>query len=469
MNDNDTLLKAIRGRAQKQTEFIYGIQTADRYVRTLQEAVGSDVCYRFAATNQTSFDDIIRKASQTLVYSNPEMVVEDIYGEKGKKFPKEVTLPKNTLMVFRHVLTTPQKDRDGDILRTEGAVVDPKMLLLWQHVPTSPIGKMLAIANHNSKRLEVFSAIVDLNELSHDAAVMVDNDMARFSHGFRALEFEEMKGDGEGGYDVKSFEIMEESMVSVPSNTGAENMEVLLSLVEDGKLTSPIMREYGRTFRKLRPTQVPGVEIRYTEGMGDFKRELVCGSFDELKAAADAGLIGEPKYEDKSGRGKTDSTERNADRDDGQTGTGRKVDKTGSSEEADEAAPEQKDTEGASDSEVKNKGMDEKAGRALSKANEGRVKTAMEAMTEVIEMENVPNAAKALLREALGGLKELISASDNEDETQHTPTVKEAMSIVIAQATPEQQKTILTTLQTLQKNRKRGRFAKQYRSLKGTK
>ena len=272
MTVNEKLLAAIKGRNHKETPFGNGILTADAYVRTLQECIGSDKCYHYMAKGMKSFDDILRKASQTLVYSNPDMQVEEISyakqaGANVRTLENGVELPKNTLMVFRHTLTTPRKDRDGDILRTQGAQVDPKMLLLWQHVHTLPIGKMLLVHEHNSNKLVLISAIVDMNELSHDSAVMVDNDMGRFSHGFRALEFDTLKEEdgsttGPGGFDIKRFEIMEESLVSVPSNTDANTDEILLSLAEGGKLTSPIMKDYTAGVRERRPTQS---SVTYTE------------------------------------------------------------------------------------------------------------------------------------------------------------------------------------------------------------
>lgn len=268
MNTNDLLLDAIAGRQQKRTEFGYGILTADRHVRNMQECVGLDLCYRYGTVRgkNISFDDVLRKAARTLTYSNQDMLVL-------RKAAPDFELPKNTLMAFRHVLTTPRKDRDGDVLRTEGAEVDPRMLLLWQHVHTLPIGKMVAVAEHNKNKLVLVSAIVDLNELAHDAAVMVDNDMARFSHGFRALEFDELKEDegeitGPGGFDVKRFEIMEESIVSVPSNLDAEVEERMLDLVEGGKLTSDLMKETGRTIRDRRAVRVQsGIDLK--EGTED--------------------------------------------------------------------------------------------------------------------------------------------------------------------------------------------------------
>lgn len=305
---NDRLLSAIRGRGQKATEFRYGIITADRYVKTLQDAIGVDRCYRFMSRGNKSFNDLLKEAGRTLVYSNDEMELEEKEANASRfsglmvGAPDGVDIPKNALMVFRHTLTSSRKDRDGDILHSDGASVDPKMLLLWQHVHTMPIGPYLFTASQNPNRLKVVSAIVDMNELCHDCAVMVDNGMARFSHGFRALDFRENKehSKDEGGFEVKRFEIMEESMVSVPSNVDTTVDEVLLSLVEGGKLHSPIMKEIGRNLWEKRKVQVPGVGIKFVERDGSVERELVCSSFDQLKMAVDVGLVGGKNGENKS-------------------------------------------------------------------------------------------------------------------------------------------------------------------------
>lgn len=263
---HETLLASIRNRQEKRTEWNRGVLTADRYVKTLQECVGSDLCYRYAAKGTVSFQDILKKSASVLTYNNEDMVLKDVYTE-AKSFVdvggESIELPKNTLMVFRHVLTSSRKDRDGDILRTGGAKIDPKMLLLWQHVHTLPIGKYLGTTEHTSKRLEVVSAIVDLNELAHDSAVMVANKMGRFSHGFKAIDYAAMKGKGEeghttspGGFDVKIYEVMEESLVSVPSNVDAETEEVILDLLGKKELTSRFMKSYGQTLRNKLPTSV---------------------------------------------------------------------------------------------------------------------------------------------------------------------------------------------------------------------
>lgn len=334
----DGLLNSVRNRRRKLTEFGYGITTADRYVVTLQERLGIDGCYRYFARGNVSFDDLLRKAAQTLVYSNSDMVVEEKRTSSAADLDWK-DLPKNTLMLFKHVLTSSRTDRDGDTLHSEGAELDPKMLLLWQHLHTMPIGRMVKVADRNQHLVRVYSVIVDMNDLCHDAAVMIDNGMGRFSHGFRAIEYEKAKNQPngeEGGFDVRRFEIMEESLVSVPANVDAETEEILMGLVGKGKLTSPVMKEIGRSMRKKRRLQVPA--IKYRERRGDLQREVICGSSAELKAVAEAGLIGGMRDEDEFGKA-------------GRTGRGEKR-PTGASEEADAEAENENETQRAKDSDM---------------------------------------------------------------------------------------------------------------------
>jgi len=307
------LLDLIRNRSEKKTEFGRGILTADKYVKSMANLVGLDACYHYIATNQTSFDDIFQKAANTLVYSNDEMLPEEtatsVHGFKNlmEGAGEKVQLPKNTLMVFRHKLTTSMEDRDKDILRSEGMELDPKMLLLWQHIHTIPLGPYLYTVSQDSKEVRVVSAIVDMNQTTHDAAVMVDNGMGRFSHGFNALEFDkrkDSKGKETGGFDIRKAEILEESLVSVPANPGAEMEEVLLSLVEGGKLKSPVMRSIGKSIRENRPLQSQGISIKYRISNGAAKQEIECASLEDLQEAVNIGLIG-VKNEEKENENKS--------------------------------------------------------------------------------------------------------------------------------------------------------------------
>lgn len=565
---NTKLLELVKSRRQKQKKepFSYGVLTADVYVRTLMECVGLDCCNKFVGNGQATFNDLLKNSHRTLVYSNPEMVIEEKQSNGSLQLPDGVELPKNTLMAFRHVLSTPRKDRDGDILRSEGAVVDPKMLLLWQHVHTLPIGKMLAIAEQNEKRLVLYSAIVDMNELCHDAAVMADNDMARFSHGFRALKFDDIKGDqsdSPSGFDVKEWEAMEESMVSVPSNVDANTEEVLISLVERGKMTSNLMREYSRSLLEKRPKQVPGVEIRFSERLGEYDRELVCSSFAELKQAHDAGLIGigDEENENKSGSRSNETK-----------GKREEQNSSSSSKETNELSVQGEKDGQASNSQVKrmaltgswecierrlraeakrylammgiriserdmvwiagtfsnhvivcvekcesgvsdeyryfrlNWTMDgdepsfsgepeqvelvttteiiersplydtkclngEKRGRVISKANEGKIREAIEDVNEAAGLD-VSRACKSLLRSASSNLTQVLEslgAVEPEESEQRETSVIEAMGVVLSEASAEQRETMKASLQALADGEKRSSLTKQYLACVGKK
>lgn len=254
MSVHQQLIAKLHQRSERKEQFGYGLRTADDYVRTITQCVGGE-CERLYPGQKLTADALIKEASQKLAYSNPDMIVKQVGMED---MPWE--MPKNTLMVFDHVLTTPRKDRDGDILRTEGAELDEKMLLLWQHIYTLPIGKMLGVLEHTKNVLRLASAIVDMNELAHDSAVMIENKMGRFSHGFQVLDFSELKdsdGDGmPGGFDITKYSIIEESLVSIPSNPDAETVDILLSLVGQKKLKSMPVTRYAKSIREQQPLSV---------------------------------------------------------------------------------------------------------------------------------------------------------------------------------------------------------------------
>jgi len=298
--------------ARRRIPSTYGITTADKYLLTLAGIVGTDNCYRWWSRGKDSFWDLLSRSSKLLVYSDPGMVVEAAESNaarwKGLMSDVEgVELPKNTLIVFRHVLTTSRRDREGDVLRSDGAVVDPKMLLLWQHVPVNPIGKYLATVQQDRDRLVVLSAVVDISPLSHDAAVMIENGMGRFSHGFRALEWEAIRERGENGeefltgYDVKRFEILEESLVSVPANPDAEVEEVLLGLNGKGRFRSNEMKTLCKSLADRRKGGFSVTWFLGGEGNGVGREGIggVAGKEDDFvragKAEAGAGSEGGKK------------------------------------------------------------------------------------------------------------------------------------------------------------------------------
>lgn len=441
---HDELLKAIRERMGRQTtEHNRGILTADRYAKTLLECVGSDLCYRYAATKDRSFDDALKRAAKTLTYNNQDMVLEEVVKGRPEIGGTAIELPKNTLLVFKHTLTTPRKDRDGDILRTQGAKPDPKMLLLWQHVHTLPIGKVLGIAEHTSKRLSLYTAIVDVNALAHDAAVMIENKMGRFSHGFRAIDFTESKaepGGTTGGFDVKEFEILEASLVSVPSNIDADTEDVILSLVDGGKLTSPIMKSVGTSIR---------------EGQ----------NATTVTVATDLGDLGDGT--------KTD--------DNGCQCNGKPKRKPGTPEEADDDNDENKNGKEGAAAAQDDKGLGDeiycpvcavaatksgycphcgddirvgtKAGRVLSKANYEKLNDAAEDMKE-LSGHCSTRTGKAMCSHARTKVLEVVKTAGHmgesaTEEFEQKITVKQAAATILADADPEERKNLLAVLQSM--------------------
>ncbi len=570
MTPNEKLLQDIQSRQEKKTEFNYGILTADRYVKTVQQCVGSDLCYRYAATKSTSFQDVLDKAAKTLVYSNPEMEIENrmdldwAKSPNGDKWPlamqgaishwtskqvdgEAIEIPPNTLMVFKHVLTTPRKDRDGDILRTEGAAVDPKMLLLWQHVHTLPIGKMLAVAEHTPNKLSLISAIVDMNELCHDAATMITAGMGRFSHGFRALEFEDLKEEeGEttspGGFDVKRFEIMEASLVSVPSNTDAQTEEIILGLVEGGKLTSPLMKAAGEQIRANRPIaltfnltdeQAKKLTIQNTETVpltlkdeddnedqpgsrspeGEAKEGCTCSPKEtddetaETKETATSNAeVAAPEGEKRhSLTGSWEWTEKILKQKAGAFLAAHAVNlrerfiwlagtfadhaiictESNFSDVPDEflycraewsivndepvwqGTPQPVEITTSVEIRERSPLFDQKAGRTLSARNLRALQDVKEDLEELMDKENLSRGGGALCARAVGKLAEIIDAAGggSDEETSTEVTVKEAIAIVLAEASSEERKTLGRILSSLEEVESQHELAEQLLAL----
>lgn len=268
-SQHDALLNAVSLRGRAPGAHGSGIGVAAWHLRQLAEC-GDDIACLAALMPKrpggphgaAAVQVAIKEAAGKLCYVSPD---KDALAEQAEanssKFagllPAGVEAPPHTLMVLRHVLTTPREDRDKDVLRTSGAVVDTTLPLLWQHIHTAPIGRKVATLDHDESVLRLASVIVDVNELAHDAAVLVEAGVLRFSHGFRALEFYERKRDKDElptGFEVTKFEVMEESLVSVPSNVEAQ-----VELWSRGKLKSDLAKSQSKRLWDARTKQASGL------------------------------------------------------------------------------------------------------------------------------------------------------------------------------------------------------------------
>lgn len=224
-----------------------GILTADRYFRSIEGCFDGFCPVKFfdeATPEQWAKE--LESATARLVYADDEMEVKDL-GRSG------ASLSPGSVMDFDCIITSTLKDRDGDILESAGAIVDPKCPLLWQHIPLQPIGKLVSITAANSKTVQGRFAIADI-PLGRDAAVLVEMQALRISHGFEPLAYEPIEKDGR--WHITKFNVLEVSLVSVPSNVDA----VITAFSRD-KLHSPLIKGWAEKAYRDRPVQGKGYEV----------------------------------------------------------------------------------------------------------------------------------------------------------------------------------------------------------------
>lgn len=224
------------------------ITTADRYLVTLAKCTGG-LCptdrARFAGPE---FEKRLKEAAQIPVYHNDRMNFL-AFTKSGLKADETATASGSKLAPvaeFEAVYTSTKEDRDRDILEAAGAELDERMPLLWQHDATAPIGAHRQTVSQDKHKVIGRSAIAD-TPLGRDAAYLAEFGALRISHGFKPKEFEpitEKSGAHEivTGFHVLKYEMMEVSLVSVPSNTDA-----VIQAFSRGKLTSPLAKSWGKT------------------------------------------------------------------------------------------------------------------------------------------------------------------------------------------------------------------------------
>lgn len=206
MDNLKKLFESIRNRKSRSS-----VITADRYFHDLESCVGG-LCPSASADEWTRAKS---QAESKLTYSGSGM----------KVVPKSLkaSSAEAGILQFDAIITTPNRDRDGDVLDTKGAILDMDMPLLWQHIPMSPIGKMIALVEHSEEKC-VGRFVVANTSLGRDAAELLKCGALRISHGFNPIEYDVM--DDEEGWHFKKFEIYETSVVSIPANPEAVILDI---------------------------------------------------------------------------------------------------------------------------------------------------------------------------------------------------------------------------------------------------
>lgn len=248
----DTLLKSVQSR---QADFRYGIGTAAQYLKGIAPCFGEGgLCpvKTFNIASRGEWQKALDEASGRLTWCDERA------GMLTTKFQHPSTMdleayPK-AIAIFDHVLATSDEDNEGDIFCTAGADLDPRMPLLWQHVPMSPVGRLVKVLDHNDKLLHVKSIILD-TDLGRDAAVLLEGGALRFSHGFLPSKFEPGKkgidGSGCERWKILSSKVLEESLVSIPANSDA-----VLTAFSRKQLHSPLVKAWAGAMHDARPAMV---------------------------------------------------------------------------------------------------------------------------------------------------------------------------------------------------------------------
>ena len=262
--DANQVLEGLRRRQASR----WGIGTAASYLKAIEPF--------YHKTGD--WDRLVKDAENRLVYCDEGMVVtqagngdgnatvydvQDVKLADGqtislafpstKKVNKRPSVP-GSIMDFECVITSQRKDRDGDVLEPSGAKPDPKMPLLAYHNPLMPIGKFCETTQQSKDALMGRFAIAD-TPLGHDMATLTEFGALRISHGFLPTVFEEIKAEKSGdfiGWHVKEFDVLEVSLVPIPSNVDAE-----IYHFDTRKLHDPMVKSWAKAWIKsLKPVQV---------------------------------------------------------------------------------------------------------------------------------------------------------------------------------------------------------------------
>ncbi len=269
-------IKRINKRASRNR-----IETADKYLSTLGKCSGNLCPTDRARYEGEAFAKRLKEAAQSVVYKNDLMNFVS-WNKSGVKSEENGTT-LNFLAGFRGVYTSTKEDRDSDILEASGGEVDPKMPLLWQHDSTAPIGRHLNTISQDKQTI-IGECGIAPTALGTDAALLAELGCLRLSQGFRPKEFEpitQKNGREEviTGFHVTKYEMMEISLVSVPSNTDA-----VLEQFHRNKLAASLSKSWAKSLNDVR-------KRTFTTGWGSKALRLPEGrTVVGIKRAAPTGI-----------------------------------------------------------------------------------------------------------------------------------------------------------------------------------
>jgi HK97 family phage major capsid protein/HK97 family phage prohead protease len=212
--------------------------------------------------------------------------------------------------------TTPETDRQGDIVEPLGVKYKNPLVLLWQHDHEKPIGTV-EFGKPTAKGVP-FTATVAKVEVPGTLKDRVDEAwqsvkaglIRAVSIGFRSLDHEPIKGTY--GLRFKQTEVYELSLVSVPANAGAiitniKSFDVGLPAASGKKEFTVVRLEKpagasAHVTKKLSVSPKPeeGLDMNFAEQIKSFKDTMVQKSArqKELMEAAEGRTLDEAESEE---------------------------------------------------------------------------------------------------------------------------------------------------------------------------
>lgn len=301
MTTKTDILKSLADRKSRR----WGIRKAADYVSSFVGCFGDGECpTSLLSVSAKQWAKALKEAESSLVYSHPSMRIKDAFGSD---------LPAGAILGFECVITTTRKDRDGDVLESSGASLDPDMPLLWQHLPLQPIGKFVRESTRSKSFVKGVFAIAD-TELGRDAKTLVEFKSLRISHGFQPTEFEPIfdEKDRHEGWHIRKYEVLETSLVSVPANSGAiitdvfaksfsEELDGIRTAYGRSLLKTDAVKAWAKHFYDNRPVQgngcACGTKNTAVANSADATVTVKLDATDLIKALETHGKIAEPKTE----------------------------------------------------------------------------------------------------------------------------------------------------------------------------
>lgn len=257
--------KLVADIANRKSDWRGSILPASRWLDTVKQCSGGGMCSVIDGLTAEQWSKAESDAKNSLTYSSEKMGVKDF---------KSAT-DSGLIARLKCIVTATELDRDGDLLESKGANPDPQAPFLWQHLPSSPIGKWLTLVEQNDDIVVAEMGIVAMkSDLAEDAARLAEAGCLRISHGFDPKKYKPLKGGK--GWHVETFDILEVSLVSIPANKRAEILDFSYE-----KLKHPAVKAYYAEAYKRLPPMVNGATLEQ-------KTEKPCSCKDKKASKASA-------------------------------------------------------------------------------------------------------------------------------------------------------------------------------------